>query len=318
VLCALVQEVIVGEQNVPRYRVIADELRGRIESGAISPGDRIPSTRDIVQQWGVAMATATKVITQLRNEGLVSVTPGVGTVVAEVSPTRRPRLAQRSPADGGATADRIVEAAVAVADAEGLAAVSMRRVAREIGVATMSLYRHVADKDALVMQMMDAALGEWEEPDAPPECWRERLELAGRQMWGLFRRHPWLAPAMSITRPQAVPNALPLAEWVLAVLDTRGLDMGTTFTAYITLFNYIRGTAFNIEMEAEAQEQTGIDNEQWMDHQEPVLTELLTGGQFPTFSRLIQLDYDFSLDRLFEFGLQRLLDGLAMMFGDNQ
>jgi Tetracyclin repressor-like, C-terminal domain len=127
-----------------------------------------------------------------------------------------------------------------------------------------------------------------------------------------------LAPAMSITRPQAVPNALPLAEWVLAALDTRGLDMGTTFTAYITLFNYVRGTAFNIEMEAEAQAQTGIDNEEWMDHQAPVLTALLKSGQFPTFSRLTQVDYDFSLDHLFEFGLQRLLDGLAMMFRDDQ
>lgn len=308
----------MGERNVPRYSQIVDELRGRIESGALKPGDRIPSTRNIVQHWDVAMATATKVITQLRNEGLVSTTPGAGTVVADRSPTRRPHQAQRPPPAGGATAERIVEVAVVVADAEGLGAVSMRRVAGEIGVATMSLYRHVADKDALVMQMVNAALGEWEVPKAPPEGWRGRLEVAGRQTWGMFRRHPWLAPAMSITRPQAVPNALPLAEWVLATLDTRGLDMTTTFTAYITLFNYIRGTAFNIEMEAEAQAQTGIDNDEWMDHQEPVLTALLTGGQFPTFSRLIQQDYDFNLDRLFEFGLQRLLDGLAVMFGDNR
>jgi DNA-binding transcriptional regulator YhcF (GntR family) len=307
----------VGERIGPRYSQIVEELRGQIESGVLEPGDRIPSTRDIVKQWGVAMATATKVISQLRNEGLVNATPGVGTVVAEVSSSRRPRLAQRSASDSGATAERIVETAVAVADAEGLAAVSMRRVASEIGVATMSLYRHVANKDALVMQMMDAALGEWEVPRAPPEGWRERLEIAGRQTWGMFRRHPWLAPAMSITRPQAVPNALPLAEWVLAALDTRGLDMGTTLTAYITLFNYVRGTALNIELEAEAQAQTGIDNEEWMDHQEPVLTALLSGGQFPTFSRLTQLAYDFSLDRLFEFGLQLLLDGLAVMFGDN-
>ena len=306
------------ERNALRYSRIVDELRGRIESGVLKPGDRIPSTRDIVQQWGVAMATATKVINQLRNEGLVTATPGVGTVVADVSPTRRSRLAQRPAIDGGGTVERIVETAVAVADAEGLAAVSMRRVASEIGVATMTLYRHVADKDALVMQMMDAALGEWNVPDDPPDGWRERLELAGRQLWGMFRRHPWLAPAMSITRPQAVPNALPLAEWVLTALDSRGLDMGTTFTAYITLFNYVRGTAFSIEMEVEAQAQTGIDNEEWMDHQAPVLTALLQSGQFPTFSRLTQLDYAFSLDHLFEFGLQRLLDGLATMFRDNQ
>lgn len=308
----------MGQRNAPRYRRIADELRRRIESAELKPGDRVPSTRDIVQQWGVAMATATKVLTELRNEGLVRTTPGVGTVVADAAPLRRPR-AERRPVEGaGPTAERIVQAAVAVADAEGLAAVSMRRIAGEIGVATMSLYRHVVDKDALVIRMMDRALGEWEAPRDPPEGWRPRLEVAAHQTWEMFRRHPWLAPAMSMTRPQAVPNVLPLAEWVLSTLDSLRLDMDTTFTAYITLFNYVRGTALNIELEAEAQAQSGMDNEEWLDNQQPLLVELLTNGQFPTFARLIDLDYDFSLDRLFEFGLQRLLDGLAVMFADHR
>lgn len=306
----------MDQRGAPRYSRIVEELRGRIESGELKRGDRVPSTRDIVRQWGVAMATATKVITQLRNEGLVTAMPGVGTVVADAAPARQPRAARRPVGEAGPTAERIVEAAVAVADAEGLAAVSMRRVAGEIGVATMSLYRHVADKDALVMRMMDVALAEWKAPDDPPDGWRERLEVAARRTWEMFCRHPWLAPAMSMTRPQAVPNALPLSEWILSTLDSCGLDMATTFTAYITLFNYVRGTAVNIELEAEAQAQTGMDNEEWMNNQEPMLAELLTSGRFPTFARLIGKDYDFSLDRLFEFGLQRLLDGLAVMFAD--
>lgn len=306
----------MDQRKAPRYSRIVDELRGRIESGDLKPGDRVPSTRDIVQQWGVAMATATKVISQLRDEGLVRATPGVGTVVVHAAPPRQPRPARRSAEEAGPIVERIVEAAVAVADGEGLAAVSMRRVAGEIGVATMSLYRHVADKDALVLLMMDAALSEWEVPAEPPAGWRDRLQFAARQMWDTFRRHPWLAPAMSITRPQAVPNVLPICEWMLSTLDSHGLEMSTTFTAYITLINYVRGTAINIELEAEAQAQTGIDNDEWMGHQEPMLAGLLAGGQFPTFARLIELDYDFSLDRLFEFGLQRLLDGFAVMFAD--
>lgn len=307
------------QRSAPPYRRIVDELRGRIESGELKEGDRVPSTRDIVQQWGVAMATATKVITQLRNEGLVTTVPGVGTLVTDPAPARRPRTVRRPTDDAtGPTAQRIVEAAVTVADAEGLSAVSMRRVASEVGVATMSLYRHIADKDALVMRMMDAVLAEWTVPDDPPDGWRERLEVAARQLWKIARRHPWLAPALSVTRPQAVPNALPLGEWVLSTLSSQGLDMDTTFTAHITLFNYVRGVAINIEMEAEAQAQSGMDNEEWMTDQEPALVEMMTAGRFPTFARLIEMDYDFSLDRLFEFGLQRLLDGLETLFADRR
>ncbi|MGX1606137.1 GntR family transcriptional regulator, partial [Streptomyces celluloflavus] len=66
----------------PPYRRIVDEIRRRIDAAELAPGDRVPSTRRITQEWGVAMATATKVLTTLRQEGLVRAVPGVGTVVA--------------------------------------------------------------------------------------------------------------------------------------------------------------------------------------------------------------------------------------------
>ena len=103
---------------------------------------------------------------------------------------------------------RIVAAAMAVADAEGLAGLSMRRVATEIGVATMSLYRHIADKDDLMLKMTDAAFGECRIPAHPPEGWRDQLELAARTLWAMFQRHPWLAPALSVTRPQPIARDL--------------------------------------------------------------------------------------------------------------
>ncbi|WP_241777660.1 GntR family transcriptional regulator, partial [Streptomyces sp. CT34] len=67
----------------PPYRRIVQEIRGRIDAGELAPGDRVPSTRRITREWGVAMATATKVLTALRQEGVVRTVPGVGTVVAE-------------------------------------------------------------------------------------------------------------------------------------------------------------------------------------------------------------------------------------------
>jgi DNA-binding transcriptional regulator YhcF (GntR family)/AcrR family transcriptional regulator len=321
----------VNERGVPRYSQIVAELRQRIEAGELAPGERVPSTREITRQWGVAMATATKVLTELRQQGLVRAVPGVGTVVDTGSqPPRpsRPAVAQpsappaprtRTQRDGASeqtlSTERIVASAIAVADAEGLAAVSMRRVATELGVATMSLYRHVADKDDLLMRMMDAAFAEWALPTTAPAGWRERLELAARTLWAMFRQHPWLALALSVTRPQPIASAIPFTEWVLSALDGRGLDLQTMFTTHITLFNYVRGTAVNVEMEAEAESLSGMDNEEWLDTQGPKLQGILATGRFPTLQRLVTTEYDFDLDELFEFGLQRLLDGLAPLVG---
>jgi len=351
----------VAQQRTLRSGEIIDELRRRIESGELAPGERVPSTREITRQWGVAMATATKVLTELRREGLVRAVPGVGTVV-ESGAVRSVRTRAASPgvplegapgpgrersggvpapgvkAMGGTgtgagtgagasgvrrggqeqtlTLDRIVAAAMEVADVEGLDAASMRRVAAELGVATMSLYRHVADKDDLLLRMMDVACSGWTVPADPQGGWRERLTLAARMLWAICRRHPWLAPALSVTRPQMVPSALPFTEWVLASLDGRGLPLSTVFTAHITLFNYVRGTAVNVEMEQQAEAQSGLDSEEWMDSQEPVLNEMLETGRFPTLQRVTASGYDFDLDELFEFGLQRLLDGFAVLLGE--
>ncbi len=323
----------MNERGVPRYSQIVAELRRRIEAGELAPGERVPSTREITRQWGVAMATATKVLTELRGQGLVRAVPGVGTVVDAVSrpasashpaapqavappATRnRARALRQGAAESALTPERIVASAIAVADAEGLAAVSMRRVATQLGVATMSLYRHVADKDDLLMQMMDAAFREWSFPASPSGDWRQRLELAARMLWAMFRQHPWLAPALSVTRPQPIANAMPFTEWVLTSLDGHGLDLHAMFTAHITLFNYVRGTAVNVETEAEAESLSGMDSEEWMDTQESALQKILATGRFPTMARLAAAGYDFDLDELFEFGLQRLLDGLAVLLG---
>lgn len=298
-------------QGAGRYSGIVAELRRRIETGELAPGDRVPSTREIIREWGVAMATATKVLTELRREGLVRAVPGVGTVVEATPTSRRPVVRAKSPGEDALTLARIVATAILVADAEGLTAVSMRRVAADLGVATMSLYRHVADKDDLLLRMMDAVFAEHTLPEDASAHWRDRLAVAGRTLWELFRRHPWLAPTMSITRPQPIANALPLTEWVLTTLHRQGLDRSTAMTAHLTLFNYVRGTALNLEMEAEAEAATGLDSEEWMETQGPALMDALETGRFPELRQIVTLGYDFDLDALFEFGLQRLLDGLA-------
>jgi AcrR family transcriptional regulator len=305
----------------PPYARIAAELRDQIGRGQLKPGQRVPSTREITARWGVAMATASKVLAALRRDGLVHPVPGVGTVVSDpaalpgwpVAPARSGPAARGPGAvSGGLAPDRIVAAAIRVADTEGLAALSMRRVATELGTAPMSLYRHVTDKDDLVLQMMDAVFAASVLPD-PPDGWRPRLEVAGRTFWAMFRAHPWLASAMSLTRPQVLPSALPYTEWVLTALDGLGLDLSTMFTAYLMMINYVRGTAVNLEAEAEAEAASGLSSEEYLETQEPRLESVLPPGAFPMFRQLISNEYDFSLDHIFEFGLQRLLDGLATL-----
>lgn len=126
----------------------------RIEIGELRPGNPVPSARQITREHGVAIATATKVLALLREESLVLTRPGAGTVVA---PAPRPRAA--NPTEPELSRERLVRTAIALADDGGLAAVSMRQIAAELGVATMSLYRHVRGRDELILTMADTVFG---------------------------------------------------------------------------------------------------------------------------------------------------------------
>jgi DNA-binding transcriptional regulator YhcF (GntR family) len=299
------------ETEAPYRRVVA-EIRDRIARGELRPGDRVPSTRQITQQWGVAMATATKVITALRDEGLVDTRPGAGTVVRQPAVGQTP-VARRVPArEHQLSRDRVVRAAIAVADAEGLAMLSMRRVATDLGVATMSLYRYVSSKDELMLLMADAVFGEEPFPPQPPPGWRERLEMAARLMWMVCRRHPWAAEVLSMTRPQVMPNLITYAEWSLGALRQLGFGIDDMMHAHITLFGHVRGTALSLQSEAQAQQDTGMTNDEWIETQESDVRTLLATGRFPTFEYVVEQQFDYDMDTLFEYGLQRLLDGIEM------
>jgi DNA-binding transcriptional regulator YhcF (GntR family) len=297
------------------YLRIATEIRGRITRGELRPGDRVPSTRQITQKWGVAMATATKVIAVLRDEGIVEARPGAGTVVrnaatsvpADPAPKPAPRVVEL-------TRDRIVRAGITVADAEGLASVSMRRVATDLDVATMSLYRHVPGKEELLEFMADTAFGEQRLPATAPPSWRARLDVAAHLAWSIFHAHPWAAEIVSLTRPQAIPNLLHYAEWVLGALRDLGLTVDEMMNAHITLFGHVRGTALSLQSEVDAERDTGMTNEEWLENQDTGMDEMFSSAEFPALGHVAETGYDFDLDRIFEFGLQRLLDGLAARY----
>ncbi len=163
----------------------------------------------------------------------------------------------------------------------------------------------------LVVLMADEAAGRGELPEPGPSGWRDRLEQGTRLQWEMYRRHPWLAQVMSTTRPPLVPNAMAVVEWSMRALDH--LDPADMIHVAVTMVNYARGTAVNLEAEAEAEHATGITSQQYLDANDAAMQAIVASGRFPTYSSLAgRHDLEISLDTIFEFGLRRLLDGIEV------
>ena len=306
------------------YRVIAAEIRARITSGDLRPGDRVPSVRQIAQRWGVAVATATRVTAALRDEGLVEPRVGSGTIVSTRGKPQRPAsltAADRTtsptpprvgPADRAMSLDHILHAAISVADVEGLDAVSMRRLATHLGVGPMSLYRHVANKDELLTQMANKVFGEVDLPEPGSEGWRANLELVARKHWQLCRTHPWLPRTVSFTRPLLAPGMMAHTEWILRALDGLGLSMSVRTREALALHALVLTAALAMADEAEAEHSTGVTLDRWSAAQRTRKRELLDSGRFPLLATLPE-DFARDLDQLFEYSLARHLDGFAVL-----
>ena len=210
------------------------------------------------------------------------------------------------------TRERVLRTAIAVADAEGATALSMRRLATTLGVATMSLYRHVPSKDELLVQMVDTVFGDHPFPAGPAGGWRAGLEVAARLQWTIFRRHPWAVTALSLTRPRPTPRILAYGESVLRVLAGTGLDEYRMFQIYLAVFGYVRGMAAGLEWDAVVEQETGISGEQHLETVDAAFADATASGAYPTFARVMRAaDFDLDLDEQFEFGLRHLLDGFA-------
>jgi AcrR family transcriptional regulator len=290
------------------YLRIADEIADDIRTGRLADGEAAPSTRQIVRDRGVAMATATKVIGALRAAGLVETIPGRGTIVRHRNPpTPAPALTRRA----ALTPREVVETGVRIADADGLPLVTMRRVADSLGVSTMALYRHVPNKADLTLRMTDSVLAGIQLPEIPVADWRRRLEAAAHLFWAALSRHPWAAEVLSVSRPQLMPSVLPLAEWSLGTLRTMGFGTHDMLCAHINLFAHVRGMALARLEEAQAEKDTGMSADDWMRRHDRGLRQWADSAGHPGLGYVIREPFDFDLDTVFEYGLQRLLDGIA-------
>ncbi len=283
-----------------RAEEIAAALRERIASGRLRPGDRAPSTRAIMRDHGVAMATASKVLALLQADGLIDSAPGRGSVVLAPDRPRAPEL----------TSEDVVAAAIAIADAESLQAVSMRRLAAALRIPTMAVYRYVPSSDELQTAMLDRVLSDLELPVRSAD-WRADVEAVARALWAAMTAHPWLAGAMSVTRPGVLRGAVPMSELLLDALLSTGLDARRAFTEYLCLLTLVRGLGATIEPELAARVETGVTEDEWMDAHLDGLRAAAPRERFPAMAAILHTPYPYDVDVLLDNALTRYLDGLA-------
>lgn len=239
------------------------------------------------------------------------------------APTRGPKPAL--------SVDAIVAAAIEVADTGGLAALSMRKVADQLGRSAMSLYTYVPGKAELLDLMVDAAIGEAvPQPPDPGTPWRDAVEGFARELWAMYERHPWVLQIAG-ARAALGPNEFDHFEATMSIVDgigLSGLDMARVVSV---VSGYVRGAAKAVADAIEAERITGISDDEWWTSRAPLLEELSASGNHPTLARLsaegtfsqAQRDPDdatpytvFEALDAFEFGLQRLLDGIAVYVAD--
>ncbi|MFF8832259.1 TetR/AcrR family transcriptional regulator [Streptomyces sp. NPDC015131] len=215
----------------------------------------------------------------------------------------------------GLSLDRIVSTAVDLAAAEGLGAVSMGRVAKELGVSTMSLYRYVGAKDELYLLMLDRAVGPPPPPPAPGTGWRAALtEWAGAQR-AVFGRNLWML-RVPVTGPPLTPGSVAWWEWGMVALEDTGLDESTKIAVIMLVSGYVRSTAGLMADIDAAIRATGDTPREVMARYGRTLRRLADPDRYPAVARMLAagaLDEPDDPDADFGFGLDRVLDGVQVL-----
>jgi AcrR family transcriptional regulator len=210
--------------------------------------------------------------------------------------------------------DAIVAAGIAAADADGLGAVSMGRVARDLGYSTMSLYRHVDSKEDLLTLMLDAALGELA-PAAAGEDWRAGLARWARATVAAMRAHPW-STQVPITGPPLTPNAIAWFEDALRSLRGTGLEEAEKASVVMMLSGYARNHVMLMaEVAAHFLAPAPTPHEAMRGYSDTV-RRLTAAERFPALHAMLDagvFDRADPPEEEFEFGLARILDGVAAL-----
>lgn len=144
---------------------------------------------------------------------------------------------------GPLSREKIAAAAIEVADATGLEAMTMKRVAAHLDAGAMSLYRHVPDKGELIVAMVEHVISAYAYPDPSSLGWREAMHVLAREDWAAFLAHPWMLTATTTATPPFGTSSLAAMEWALTALEELELPPHAAARAVMTINNYVQGSA---------------------------------------------------------------------------
>jgi AcrR family transcriptional regulator len=200
---------------------------------------------------------------------------------------------------------RVLRAAVGVADADGAAALTMRRLGQELGVEAMSLYRHVANKDAILDGIVDLVVGEIALP-SPDDGWKAAMRRRGESAHAVFLRHPW-APPLLMSRVSVGPAMLRYVDSTLGVLARAGFSLELADYAWNAMDSYIYGfTLHRLNFPIKPEEYADVASAH---------LPLLAGGEYPHLGAMTMyaIEGDHHGVQDVTFGLDLILDGLERL-----
>ncbi|WP_034335828.1 TetR/AcrR family transcriptional regulator [Deinococcus misasensis] len=226
----------------------------------------------------------------------------------------------------GLSLKTIVQAALSLADTEGLSSLSMRKVAEQLQVGTMSLYTHVPSKTVLIELMVDTVYAGLysspEEATQQPGGWRAGLTFIAFQNWELFKQHPWMLD-LSGQRPVLGPHATLKYETELRPLDGIGLTDLEMDTSLQLLLTHTEGSARLSLRQTRAIQDSGLTDLEWWTMQAPLLERVMDSRRFPVASRVGQAageihNAPFNPEHHLQFGLERILDGIESLLAERK
>jgi AcrR family transcriptional regulator len=230
----------------------------------------------------------------------------------EVRGTRGPK--QRT------TVDAVIAAAIEIADTDGLGALTIRAVAAELGITAMATYTYIPGKAELLDLMLDDVYGRTPRSDLAELPWRERVSIIAGENRDMLERHPWVAQ-LATTRPPLGPGLIAKYEHELRAFDGLGLsdlDMDSALTYVLGFVTAVARIAIDTQ---QATTDSGITDHTWWERSAPLLTDVFDESRYPLAARVGAAagqahDSAYSAAHAFDFGLARVLDGLAPLLDE--
>ena len=211
------------------------------------------------------------------------------------------------------TVDDVVDAAIDIADRDGLGALSMRGLAQHLGLGAMTLYTYVATRNDLLVLMVDQVFGRTVLPPHPDDL-RERLELVARLQYEDCHAHPWLLEVTGV-RAWLGPHVADRYEWQLGAVEGIGLDDIEMDQAVTLLASFGSAVARAEQVVRHAERESGMSDAEWWEANQEALGEVMAGRDYPLAGRVGTAAgeaYQAASDqrRELDFGLARIVDGL--------